>query len=101
MLLQRSLQVMLIFSASLSFLNFLNFSYDFIVERQPIGRLLFQQFCETNSQFSKCCNFLNRVNAYETNDDDEGERRHLASSIVLLFSPDNHVNSENEPSVST
>jgi hypothetical protein len=76
------------------------FSYDFIVEKQPIGRLLFQMFCENNTQFNKCCNFLNRVVEYETNDDDGQSRRILANSIAALFAQENNVNSESEPSVS-
>lgn len=75
------------------------FSYGFIVEKQPIGRQLFQMFCESNSQFNKCCNFLNRVIEYETNDDDGQSRRILANSIAALFSQENNVNSESEPSV--
>lgn len=70
------------------------------MEKQPIGRLIFQQFCEGRIQYNKCCNFLNRVNEYETSDDDGGVRRDLANSIASLFAPENHVNAEEEPSVS-
>ncbi|KAI6176929.1 G protein-coupled receptor kinase [Aphelenchoides bicaudatus] len=75
-------------------------SYAFIVEKQPVGRLIFQQFCEGRIQYNKCCNFLNRVNEYETSDDDGGVRRDLANSIASLFAPENHVNAEEEPSTS-
>uniref|UniRef100_A0A915EUQ6 G protein-coupled receptor kinase n=1 Tax=Ditylenchus dipsaci TaxID=166011 RepID=A0A915EUQ6_9BILA len=41
-------------------------SYGYIVEHQPIGKLLFQQFCEGNTQYFRCCKFLEKVDEYET-----------------------------------
>ncbi|VDM45150.1 unnamed protein product, partial [Toxocara canis] len=62
-------------------------SYGFIVEKQPIGKLLFQQFCETNLQYSQACSFLLKVQEYETSDDDGESRRTLAKSIAAMLSP--------------
>ena len=43
-------------------------SYPFIVEKQPIGRLLFKRFCEQQKQedLAICWRFLERVEEYET-----------------------------------
>lgn len=63
-------------------------SYSYVVERQPIGKLLFQQFCESTTQYFRCCKFLERVEEYEMSDDDGEIRRELAKSIAaLLVSP--------------
>lgn len=70
-----------------------------MVEKQPIGRLLFAQFCDENEQFSRCCHFLQRVEEYETSDDDGQSRRQLANSIAALFAPDPQSDTENQPSV--
>ncbi|CAD5222248.1 unnamed protein product [Bursaphelenchus xylophilus] len=75
-------------------------SYSYVVERQPIGRLLFQQFCEENDQYNRCCNFLQRVEEYETSDDDGQSRRVLANAIAALFAPDPQSETENQPSTS-
>jgi len=40
-------------------------SYSFVVERQPIGRLLFRQFCETIETYRKCNAFLDAVERFE------------------------------------
>ena len=40
-------------------------SYAFVVEHQPIGRLLFRSFCETKDLYSKCCVFLDSVESFE------------------------------------
>ena len=42
--------------------------YSFVVEHQPIGRLLFRQFCETNPLYGKCNNFLDVVESFEVQD---------------------------------
>uniref|UniRef100_F1KTH0 G protein-coupled receptor kinase n=1 Tax=Ascaris suum TaxID=6253 RepID=F1KTH0_ASCSU len=62
-------------------------SYGYIVEKQPIGKLLFQQFCETNLQYWQACSFLLKVQEYETSDDDGESRRLLAKSIATMLSP--------------
>lgn len=73
------------------------FSYSYVVEKQPIGRLLFHQYCETsNAQYHKSCLFLSKVEEYETSDDDSGIRRDLASTITAMLS----LNRDDTPSVS-
>ncbi|XP_065557172.1 G protein-coupled receptor kinase 2-like isoform X2 [Artemia franciscana] len=48
----------------------LNSSYGYVVERQPIGRLLFRQFCELNPTYQRCQAFLVAVEKYEVELDD-------------------------------
>ncbi|XP_023209743.1 G protein-coupled receptor kinase 5-like [Centruroides sculpturatus] len=50
---------------------FADVSYNFVVEQQPIGRLLFRQFCETRSNYNKCNNFLDAVVHYEVQLDED------------------------------
>lgn len=35
--------------------------YSSLCERQPIGRLLFRQFCETRAELKRCVKFLDAV----------------------------------------
>uniref|UniRef100_A0AC35EV67 G protein-coupled receptor kinase n=1 Tax=Panagrolaimus sp. PS1159 TaxID=55785 RepID=A0AC35EV67_9BILA len=60
-------------------------SFSFIIEKQPIGKLLFRKFCEDNPQYDSCCLFLQKVEEYETSDDDGETRRNLANSIAQLL----------------
>ncbi|XP_006630791.1 G protein-coupled receptor kinase 5 [Lepisosteus oculatus] len=39
--------------------------------RQPIGKLLFRQFCETRPEFQRCIKFLNSVVEYEVTPDEK------------------------------
>ncbi|KAK6061956.1 regulator of G protein signaling domain protein, partial [Cooperia oncophora] len=65
-----------------------HYSYSYVVEHQPIGKLLFQEFCESTShEFLQACIFLNKVEEYETSDDDGHCRRELARSIICLLAP--------------
>ncbi|OZC10672.1 kinase domain protein [Onchocerca flexuosa] len=64
-------------------------SYDYVVEKQPIGKLLFEQFCSTDAQYAKAWTFLCKVEEYETSDDDDEGRRTLAKSIASLLSVEN------------
>jgi len=66
-------------------------SYSYVVEKQPIGKLLFRQFCEGNPQYDRCCSFLNKVEEYETSDDDGESRRILANSIAQLLAPQDSI----------
>jgi hypothetical protein len=53
----------------LSLKSELDLSYAFVVEKQPIGRLLFKQFCqesEESNELGICWRFLERVEEYET-----------------------------------
>jgi len=71
--------------------------YSCLVDKQPIGKLLFRQFCEATPQYYKCYRFLEKVEEYEMSDDDGESRRALAQAILneLLVSP-----ASSEPTVS-
>lgn len=62
-----------------------------MVEKQPIGKLLFEQFCITVAQYARAWSFLSKVEEYETSDDDGESRRLLAKSIASLLSPDDEA----------
>uniref|UniRef100_A0A8L7T2H3 G protein-coupled receptor kinase n=1 Tax=Brugia malayi TaxID=6279 RepID=A0A8L7T2H3_BRUMA len=64
-------------------------SYSYVVEKQPIGKLLFEQFCNTDERYARAWTFLCKVEEYETSDDDGESRRSLAKSIASLLSVDN------------
>ncbi|KAM3725056.1 G protein-coupled receptor kinase [Dirofilaria immitis] len=63
--------------------------YDYVVEKQPIGKLLFEQFCNTDAQYAKAWAFMCKIEEYETSDDDGESRRTLAKSIASLLSVEN------------
>uniref|UniRef100_A0A665T4R2 G protein-coupled receptor kinase n=1 Tax=Echeneis naucrates TaxID=173247 RepID=A0A665T4R2_ECHNA len=44
--------------------------YSSLCERQPIGRLLFRQFCETRPELRRCVKFLDAVAEYEVTPDE-------------------------------
>ncbi|KAI1725514.1 protein kinase domain-containing protein [Ditylenchus destructor] len=75
------------YTQCLSMRSEITMSYTYIVEHQPIGKLLFQQFCENTAQYYHCCKFLEKVEEYETSDDDGETRRNLAKSIATLLVP--------------
>ncbi|GMR61669.1 hypothetical protein PMAYCL1PPCAC_31864 [Pristionchus mayeri] len=60
-------------------------NYSFVIEKQPIGKLLFQEFCQSNTDYNAACNFLNKIDEYETNDDDAEARKRLAKEIAAVF----------------
>ncbi|XP_008292305.1 G protein-coupled receptor kinase 6 [Stegastes partitus] len=45
--------------------------YSSLCERQPIGRLLFRQFCETRPELRRCVKFLDAVADYEVTPDEK------------------------------
>lgn len=57
-------------------------SYGYVVENQPIGKLLFEDFCRENHKYDQCYKFLQKIEDYETCDDDGETRRSLARSIA-------------------
>uniref|UniRef100_A0A1I7YW31 G protein-coupled receptor kinase n=1 Tax=Steinernema glaseri TaxID=37863 RepID=A0A1I7YW31_9BILA len=75
------------YTECLSLRSDIDVSYGYVVEKQPIGKLLFQQFCEKNAQYDQCCMFLSKVEEYETSDDDGESRRMLAKTIAALLAP--------------
>ncbi|XP_029527039.1 G protein-coupled receptor kinase 6-like isoform X2 [Oncorhynchus nerka] len=60
--------------------------YISICERQPIGRTLFRQFCETRAELRRCVKFLDAVAEYEVSPDEK--RRECAQELLdKYFSP--------------
>ncbi|KAJ0170705.1 hypothetical protein K1T71_013477 [Dendrolimus kikuchii] len=54
--------------------------YDYVVDQQPIGKLLFRQFCERNRpEYHKYINFLDAVERYEVEVDET--RTSLATDV--------------------
>uniref|UniRef100_A0AC35U7C2 G protein-coupled receptor kinase n=1 Tax=Rhabditophanes sp. KR3021 TaxID=114890 RepID=A0AC35U7C2_9BILA len=66
--------------------SMIDIGYEAIVEKQPIGRLLFEEFCRTKEQYQMCWKFLKRIQEYETNDDDEDIRRKIAKKVFIVMS---------------
>ncbi|XP_029546937.1 G protein-coupled receptor kinase 6 [Salmo trutta] len=66
--------------------------YNSLCERQPIGRMLFRQFCETRAELRRCVKFLDTVAEYEVSPDEK--RRECAQELLdKYFSPksEDHV----------
>uniref|UniRef100_A0A4W6G8Y8 G protein-coupled receptor kinase n=1 Tax=Lates calcarifer TaxID=8187 RepID=A0A4W6G8Y8_LATCA len=64
--------------------------YSSLCERQPIGRLLFRQFCETRPELRRCVKFLDAVAEYEVTPDEKRkecgqDRNYTESCFKLLF----------------
>ncbi|XP_068601079.1 G protein-coupled receptor kinase 6 isoform X2 [Brachionichthys hirsutus] len=57
--------------------------YSSLCGRQPIGRLLFRQFCETRPELRRCVGFLDAVAEYEVTPDEE--RRECAQEFVERY----------------
>uniref|UniRef100_A0A667Z511 G protein-coupled receptor kinase n=1 Tax=Myripristis murdjan TaxID=586833 RepID=A0A667Z511_9TELE len=60
--------------------------YSSLCERQPIGRMLFRQFCDTRPELRRCVKFLDAVAEYEVTPD---ERRKECGQELLdtYFNP--------------
>uniref|UniRef100_A0A8C7SR62 G protein-coupled receptor kinase n=1 Tax=Oncorhynchus mykiss TaxID=8022 RepID=A0A8C7SR62_ONCMY len=54
--------------------------YNSLCERQPIGRMLFRQFCETRVELRRCVKFLDTVAEYEVSPDEK--RRDCAQELL-------------------
>uniref|UniRef100_A0A673TSL2 G protein-coupled receptor kinase n=1 Tax=Suricata suricatta TaxID=37032 RepID=A0A673TSL2_SURSU len=52
--------------------------YNSLCDKQPIGRLLFRQFCDTRHDLKTHIEFLDAVAEYEVADDEDRRRRGLA-----------------------
>uniref|UniRef100_A0A671VAV0 G protein-coupled receptor kinase n=1 Tax=Sparus aurata TaxID=8175 RepID=A0A671VAV0_SPAAU len=60
--------------------------YSSLCERQPIGRLLFRQFCETRPELRRCVKFLDAVAEYEVTPDEK--RKECGQELVdKYFNP--------------
>lgn len=66
--------------------------YSSLCERQPIGRLLFRQFCETRPELRRCVKFLDAVAEYEVTPDEK--RKECGQELIdKYFNPksEDHV----------
>ncbi|XP_077597117.1 G protein-coupled receptor kinase 6 [Stigmatopora nigra] len=60
--------------------------YGTLCERQPIGRLLFRQFCDTRPELRRCVKFLDGVAEYEVAPDEK--RKDCGQRLIdVFFSP--------------
>uniref|UniRef100_A0A673CB64 G protein-coupled receptor kinase n=1 Tax=Sphaeramia orbicularis TaxID=375764 RepID=A0A673CB64_9TELE len=57
--------------------------YSSLCERQPIGRLLFRQFCETRPELRRCVKFLDAVADYEVTPDEK--RKECGQELVEKY----------------
>ncbi|KAM4748179.1 G protein-coupled receptor kinase 5-like [Rhinophrynus dorsalis] len=57
--------------------------YTSLCDKQPIGRLLFRQFCETREHLLKCIRFLDAVAEYEVSPDEK--RKETGEEIISRF----------------
>uniref|UniRef100_A0A8C9RUM5 G protein-coupled receptor kinase n=1 Tax=Scleropages formosus TaxID=113540 RepID=A0A8C9RUM5_SCLFO len=57
--------------------------YRSLCEVQPIGRALFQQFCNSTPDLAPCINFLNAVAEYEVSPD--GKRKEDAQKLINKY----------------
>ncbi|XP_061596535.1 G protein-coupled receptor kinase 6 isoform X2 [Cololabis saira] len=67
--------------------------YSSFCERQPIGRLMFRQFCDTRPELRRCVKFLDAVAEYEVTPD---ERRKECGQELI----DKYFNPKSEDNVS-
>nr|KAF6280157.1 G protein-coupled receptor kinase 4 [Pipistrellus kuhlii] len=59
--------------------------YSSLCDKQPIGRLLFRQFCDTRDNLKRCIEFLDAVAEYEvTLDEDRRERGQLILKTFFI-----------------
>nr|KAF6431296.1 G protein-coupled receptor kinase 4 [Rousettus aegyptiacus] len=57
--------------------------YNSLCDKQPIGRLLFRQFCDTKHDLKRCIEFLDAVAEYEVAADED--RRDCGLLILDTF----------------
>ncbi|XP_059820946.1 G protein-coupled receptor kinase 5-like isoform X1 [Hypanus sabinus] len=57
--------------------------YDSLCNKQPIGRELFRQFCETKPELRRCIRFLDTVADYEVTPDEK--RKEKANEVIRRF----------------
>lgn len=59
-------------SQCIELINKIDVRYDYIVDQQPIGRLLFKQFCDSKrTQLKRCLRFLEEIEFYEVETDEK------------------------------
>nr|XP_033805111.1 G protein-coupled receptor kinase 5-like [Geotrypetes seraphini] len=57
--------------------------YTSLCDKQPIGRLLFRQYCETKPELLRCIRFLDAVRDYEVSPDEK--RKETGDEIIGRF----------------
>ncbi|KAK2513173.1 hypothetical protein Q9233_015803 [Columba guinea] len=57
--------------------------YGNLCQKQPIGRLLFRQFCQTRPELQRCIRFLDAVADYELSPDEK--RKEMGEEIIRRF----------------
>ncbi|MFT7819401.1 G protein-coupled receptor kinase 4 [Arapaima gigas] len=57
--------------------------YSSLCEKQPIGRLLFRQFCDTRPELKRCTEFLDAVATYELAPDEK--RRDCGLNVLDTY----------------
>ncbi|XP_030057804.1 G protein-coupled receptor kinase 5 [Microcaecilia unicolor] len=57
--------------------------YTSLCDKQPIGRLLFRQYCETKVELLRCIRFLDAVRDYEVSPDEK--RKETGDEIIRRF----------------
>nr|BAE26914.1 unnamed protein product [Mus musculus] len=64
--------------------------YHSLCERQPIGRLLFREFCATRPELTRCTAFLDGVSEYEVTPDEKRKAcgRRLMQNFLSHTGPD-------------
>ncbi|XP_039624533.1 G protein-coupled receptor kinase 5 [Polypterus senegalus] len=63
--------------------NCIDKDYNNLCNKQPIGRLLFRQYCETRKELLRCIRFLDAVADYEVTPDEQLKAK--GEEIVLKF----------------
>ncbi|KAF2879587.1 hypothetical protein ILUMI_26586 [Ignelater luminosus] len=71
-------------SQCIELVNKIDVRYEYVVDKQPIGKLLFKQWCEAKrSHYHRCIKFLELTERYDVETDEQ--RMELASSIKKDF----------------
>ncbi|KAG5285045.1 hypothetical protein AALO_G00033490 [Alosa alosa] len=76
--------------------------YHSLCEKQPIGRLLFRQFCDTRPELRRCIKFLDAVADYEVTPDEK--RKECGQEILEKYlnpTSEDHVSEVVEDLVQT
>lgn len=71
-------------SQCIEIINRIDVRYEYIIDKQPIGKILFKQWCEAKqSHYHRCIKFLELTERYEVETDEQ--RMELAASIKKDF----------------
>ncbi|KAF5291154.1 hypothetical protein FQA39_LY14396 [Lamprigera yunnana] len=71
-------------SQCIEFINKIDVRYEYVIDKQPTGKLLFKQWCEAKqSNYHRCIKFLELTERYEVETDEQ--RMELANTIKKDF----------------